>query len=345
MNALQVRGLTKHFGAVTALDQVDLAVPTGTLASVLGPSGCGKTTLLRLVAGFEAPDAGTVELAGTTVAGPGTWVPAQARRIGYLPQEGALFPHLDVARNIGFGLPRAQRRGARVTELLDLVELPASMATRQPHELSGGQQQRVALARALAPSPHLVLLDEPFSALDAALRESTGRAVARALRAAGATGLLVTHDQNEALALADQVVTLRTGRLVQAASPTRTYQHPADPEQALFVGGATVLEGVLTGVGVRCALGDLRLRGEAPAPGPVRVVVRPEQLHLAPSTGAAGVRARVEEVSYYGHDAAVRLVGTGWSGLARITGSSPPTRGDQVTVRVEGAVLAFAAAV
>jgi iron(III) transport system ATP-binding protein len=338
MSTLAVRGLTKRFGDVLALDSLDLDVPDGSLVSVLGPSGCGKTTFLRLVAGFLSPDAGTIRIDDVTVAADGRWVAPQERRIGYLPQEGALFPHLDVAANIGFGLRRPARTPARIGELLDLVELPRSMGARRPHELSGGQQQRVALARAMAPEPRLVLLDEPFSSLDAALRESTGRAVARALKAAGATGILVTHDQNEALSLADQVVTLREGRLVQSASPEDVYLSPADPELAIFVGGATVLAGVARGLVVDCPVGALPLVEDAK--GPVRVVIRPEQVHF---DDPSPVRGQVREVSYYGHDAAVRVAFDGVELVARITGGRPPVVGDEVQVTVRGGVLAFPA--
>lgn len=358
--ALQVRGLTRHFGDVTALDGVDLDLGRGTVTSILGPSGCGKTTLLRLVAGFLAPDAGTVELEGRPVSGPDAWVPPQARHVGYLPQEGALFPHLDVAGNIGFGLARAQRTPARIREMLDLVELPASFTTRAPHELSGGQQQRVALARALAPRPALVLLDEPFSALDATLRQSTGRSVVRALRAAGATGLLVTHDQAEALSLADQVVTLRSGRLVQAADPVTSYLQPVDVEQAQFVGGAGTLPARWDGSVATSALGMSVVSNTDPTwmpDTPLTLVVRPEQVLLGPGAAqgsatvgpeaAVGPEAVVSEVNFYGHDAEVSLTlcsanPTSQTLVARVTGAVPPVVGDRVSVAVEGAVRAFA---
>jgi iron(III) transport system ATP-binding protein len=367
MSALTLRGVTKRYPAtgadrpdVVAVDGVDLDVPQGSLTAVLGPSGCGKTTLLRLVAGFLAPDAGTIAFDDRVVAGRGRTVPAQQRRVGYVPQEGALFPHLDVAANIGFGLPRGERRAGRVDEMLDLVELPRDHRTRQPHELSGGQQQRVALARALAPRPTVVLLDEPFSSLDAALRETTGRAVARALRAAGTTGLLVTHDQSEALSLADQVAVLRAGRLVQVGSPADVYLTPHDPELARFVGGATALPGRAGAGGsgataAECVLGAVRLAAPAGAEDVV-LVVRPEQVVLG---AGGGVPARVDEVSFYGHDAAVRLTvsrpgplpgAAGPAGpsepvtlVARVTGADVPAVGSEVRVRVTGPVHSYPA--
>lgn len=338
MSTLTIRGVTRAFGDVRAVDGVDLQVPHGTLTSVLGPSGCGKTTLLRLVAGFLAPAEGTIAFDDRVVAGPGRAAPPQERRIGYVPQEGALFPHLDVAANIGFGLSRAGRRSTRIDEVLELVELPTSYRSRHPHELSGGQQQRVALARALAPSPAVVLLDEPFSSLDASLRETTGRAVARGLRQAGATGLLVTHDQSEALSLADQVAVMRAGRLVQVGSPEEVYLAPADAGVATFVGGANLLPGTASGRTARSALGEVALSVEAD--GEVMVVLRPEQLELGRDLGTP---ATVTEVSFYGHDADVRLrLADGSSLVARVSGTPPPPSGVEVRVAVRGTGHPFA---
>ncbi len=216
----------------------------------------------------------------------GRSVPSRKRDIGYVPQEGALFPHLDVARNVAFGLPRDQRRGvsSRVSELLELVELPRDLATRFPHQLSGGQQQRVALARALAPRPSLVLLDEPFSSLDAGLREETGRSVVRALQASGAAGVLVTHDQGEALSLADQVAVMASGRFLQVDAPRQIYLSPADERVAAFLGHAALLPGEIV-IGpegapmAHCVLGSVPVRGRTEA-GRVTLAIRPEQLQV-----------------------------------------------------------------
>ena len=343
MSALSVRGVPKAFGAVPVLRGVDLEVPARSLTAVLGPSGCGKTTLLRLVAGFDAPDAGTVGFGGQVVAGAGRTVPARRRGVGYVPQEGALVPHLDVTANITFGLPRAERRaGPRVSELLELVGLSGAVARRLPHQLSGGQQQRVALARALAPRPSVVLLDEPFASLDAGLREDTGRAVAAALHAAGATAVLVTHDQGEALSLADQVAVMRAGRLVQVGPPDLLYSAPVDPGVAEFVGAAVVLPAVVFGTSAACCLGGL----DVPAgtrQGHVRLLVRPEQIELRDAT-ADGTGAQVVDVSYYGHDATVRLLlPEGEQVLARVDGPGMPAVGAQVRVGVRGPVLVFEA--
>jgi iron(III) transport system ATP-binding protein len=232
---LSVRGLSKAFFGRVVLDSVDLTVPTGSITAVLGPSGAGKTTLLRIVAGFEDADAGTVTMRGTTLVDGSAGTPAERRHIGLVPQEGALFPHLSVGQNIGFGLPRRSQR--RIDECLDLVGL-AGMAPRRPHELSGGQQQRVALARALAPEPPLIVLDEPFSSLDAGLRAQVRDDVVAVLRRAGTTALLVTHDQQEALAVADQVAVLLDGAVAQAGQPEAVYRHPASLAVATFVGAA-----------------------------------------------------------------------------------------------------------
>jgi iron(III) transport system ATP-binding protein len=352
MSSLRLDGVTRSFGPVVAVDQVDLTVPQSSITAVLGPSGCGKTTLLRLIAGFLEPEAGSIRFGDRVVAGAGRSLPPQARRVGYVPQEGALFPHLDVAANIGFGLPRGQRRSARkgsarkesarVTQMLDLVELPASYAARHPHELSGGQQQRVALARALAPNPTVVLLDEPFSSLDASLRASTGQAVVRALHAASATAVLVTHDQDEALSLADQVAVMRGGRLVQADAPGRLYRSPVDADVARFVGGATALPAQVSGGIASCVLGELTLAGACPD-GPAEVLVRPEQVRLDGAGSGSGVEARVTEVSFYGHDAACRLdlEPEGPALLARIIGLEAPEIGSLVKVGVSGGVVCF----
>ncbi|WP_100500451.1 ABC transporter ATP-binding protein [Geodermatophilus chilensis] len=341
MSSLTVTGVTKSYGATPVLTGVDLHVPEGSFTALLGPSGCGKTTLLRLVAGFDDPDGGTVEVGGRTVAGAGRSVPARRRRIGFVPQEGGLFPHLSVAGNVAFGLPRRQRRDAgRVAALLELVGLDPVLAERSPHQLSGGQQQRVALARALAPAPSLVLLDEPFSSLDASLREETRQAVAEALTAAGATAVLVTHDQAEALSMADQVAVLRGGRLVQLADPRTLYRSPQDLDVATFVGESVVLDADVRAGRAHSALGVLDLGRTCPD-GPVRVLLRPEQLRLGPAAGT-GPRARVRAVDFFGHDARVRLeLPSGVAFSARLEGRDLPAAGDDVTVGVLGAALPF----
>jgi iron(III) transport system ATP-binding protein len=343
MSSLTVKDLTKSFGTTPVLTGVDLHVPVGSLTALLGPSGCGKTTLLRLIAGFDDPDTGTVAVGNRQVAGPGRSVPARRRDIGFVPQEGGLFPHLSVAGNVTFGLPRRLRRDAgRVRELLALVGLDGDLADRAPHQLSGGQQQRVALARALAPEPSIVLLDEPFSSLDATLREDTRQAVAAALTASGATAVLVTHDQAEALSMADQVAVLRGGRLVQLTDPRTLYRHPADLDVATFVGESVVLEADVRGGRAHSLLGELPLDGAA-ADGPARVLLRPEQLRLGAPAGSAP-RARVRSVDFYGHDSRVWLdLPGGATVIARLEGADLPVVGQDVAITVVGAALPFPA--
>jgi iron(III) transport system ATP-binding protein len=303
MSDVRLRGISKSFGAVRAVREVNLEIERGELVAVLGPSGCGKTTLLRTIAGFERPDAGCVVVGEEVVAGPGRFVPPEKRRIGMVFQDYALFPHLTVEANIGFGLatrPREQRNSLtrRTLELVGLQHKAAS----HPHELSGGERQRVALARALAPEPALVLLDEPFSSLDATLRAGLRREVELILRDAEATVLLVTHDQEEALSLADRLAVLREGRIVQVGAPEEVYGRPASRWAAQFVGEVNVLAGVARGSGVETELGVFDLR--APASGSVHVAVRPEQLELrADHDGNAEVIAR----EFRGHDVLYRL--------------------------------------
>jgi iron(III) transport system ATP-binding protein len=345
VSELAVQGLEKSFGGTNVLRGLDLVVPSGSLAAVLGPSGCGKTTLLRIVAGFEPADAGTVTLDGSVVEGRGAHVPPERRRVGVVPQEGALFPHLTVAGNVGFGLSRTRGRGQRVDDLLALVGL-AGYGERMPHELSGGQQQRVALARALAPDPALVLLDEPFSALDTGLRAAVREDVRMALRTAGATAVLVTHDQEEALSMADLVAVMAGGRIAQSAPPGDLYATPSDLGVATFVGDAVVLDAVATAVGAESPLGPLQLRDTA-VRGPGRAVVRPEQVLL--DRNGSGVVGTVTATVFYGHDALVRLSVAAPDGpvpvSARCQGLPPGVEvGDSVGLRVVGPVTFFPAA-
>ncbi|MGI4856805.1 MAG: ABC transporter ATP-binding protein [Janthinobacterium lividum] len=353
MSELHVRGLRKAFDGHPVLHGVDLNVERGTVLALLGPSGSGKTTLLRLLCGFERADGGVVEIDGRRVVDAGRHVPSEQRRIGYVAQDGALFPHLSVADNIVFGLPRHQRRARhRVDELLELVGLPAAYGVRPPQALSGGQQQRVALARALAPSPTLVMLDEPFSALDAALRLETRDAVTNALAATGATAVLVTHDQSEALSLGHEVAVLWQGRLAQIATPDRLYRRPASLELAAFVGEAVVLPGVVVGDAVDCALGRLRLAEPEAAPmaaGAASVMVRPEQIRVLPAGVAplpGAVAAHVEKRTFYGHDASIdlRLLAGGDTVRIRVVGYRSPQVGEQVMLSVEGEVQAYPSA-
>jgi len=279
--ALRTLALDKRYGEIVAVDGVSLDVHRGEFLGVLGPSGCGKTTLLRLVAGFERPDGGGIEIDGRVVAGPRRHLPPEERRIGMVFQESALFPHLDVAGNIGFGLPRAAR-AARVAELVATVGL-AGLQHRMPHELSGGQQQRVALARALAPDPALILLDEPFSSLDATLRAELRLEVRDILRTAGATTLFVTHDQAEALEISDRIAVMRAGQIEQLSTPDELYLRPVNRFVAGFVGEANLLPGEVRHGEVVTLVGRFRAGDGSLADGVrAEVLLRPEQLHMLP---------------------------------------------------------------
>jgi iron(III) transport system ATP-binding protein len=303
MSHVRVRGLSKSFGEVEAVRELNLEIERGELMAVLGPSGCGKTTLLRVIAGFEQPDSGCVVVSDEVVAGPGRIVPPEKRRVGMVFQDYALFPHLSVEGNVAFGLSKRTReeRDALTRRTLELVGLQHKARTNV-HELSGGERQRVALARALAPEPELVLLDEPFSSLDATLRADLRREVELILRDAEATALLVTHDQEEALSLADRLAVMRDGEIVQVGPPVEVYGEPASRWAAQFVGEVNVLSGRARGDGVETELGVFDLR--APATGTVHVAVRPEQLELrADASGNAEVVAR----EFRGHDVLYRL--------------------------------------
>ena len=341
MSELRIEGVHKSFGDARVLEGLDLVVRQGSLTAVLGPSGCGKTTLLRVVAGFERADAGRVLLGGREVAGPSRHLPPERRGVTVVPQEGALFPHLDVGSNVAFGLPRRHpdRRG-RVAEVLALVGL-SDLASRWPAELSGGQQQRVAVARALAPDPEVVLLDEPFSALDTDLRTSVRQQVRDVLAAAGATAVLVTHDQEEALGTADQVAVMHRGRFLQVGGPEQVYREPVDPFVARAVGEAFVLPATAGGALATTPLGPVavlvRDGSAAPAAGTRgQVLLRPEQLHLVPV--GEGVACSVRRIWFHGHDTTVQLVGPDGSDLTcRTQGPVPP--GERVGVRVVGEVV------
>jgi iron(III) transport system ATP-binding protein len=288
MNLLELHGIRRRYGQVTALAGVDLIVPAGSCTAVVGPSGSGKTTLLRIIAGFDAPDAGKVILGGKTLTDGREAVPAHQRNVGYVAQDGALFPHLSIADNIGFGLQRREPgREARIAELVRMVELDPLMLPRRPDELSGGQQQRVALARALARHPVLMLMDEPFSALDTGLRASTRKAVSRVLRAARITTILVTHDQGEALSFADQVAVLGAGRLLQVGSPRDLYLRPRSPLIAEFMGDAIVLPARLGDGFADCALGRVPVDACEPR-GAAHIVLRPEQVTFVAMPEQAG---------------------------------------------------------
>ncbi len=337
--ALRCSNLTRRFAGVTAVNNASLEVESGTLLALLGPSGCGKTTLLRLIAGLDRPHAGTIEVDGRVVESAAMHVPPERREVGLVFQEYALFPHLSVEANVAFGLSRGPDHAGRVEEMLGQVGLDG-LGTRMPHELSGGQQQRVALARALAPGPRLIMLDEPFSNLDPALREGVRREVRRVLRAANATAIFVTHDQEEAMSLADEVAVMMDGRILQQVAPTELYRRPASRQVAEFVGDINVINGRAIGRAVVCDLGTISLLDDLY--GPADVLIRPEALQLTEDHGGQAIQVGR---SFYGHDQMINLRFD--SGL-RLSSRVGPTfvfrPGTRVRVQLSGDVLAFPSA-
>ncbi len=340
---VHINSVTKRFGETPVLDGIFLDVAPGSVTAILGPSGCGKSTLLRIIAGFEDPDDGAVRIAGTTVADRSISVPAHRRRIGLMPQEGALFPHRDVAANITFGLGRISRRQreSEVARWLELVGLDG-FADAHPHQLSGGQQQRVALARALAARPQVLLLDEPFASLDTGLRARVREDITAILRESGTTAILVTHDQAEALSLADQVAVLLDGRIAQHGAPADLYRRPASLGVARFVGGTIEIAGHVRAGVISTPLGEHPVRNTV-ADGAVTAVIRPEQATVVPGDGADS--AVVTDLRFYGPHTAVRI------GLVDGTvlelpepGHGSVTVGESVRVHVRGSVLAFTTA-
>jgi len=339
MSAVEVVDLLVDYGGDPVVRQASCVASSGHLLAIVGASGSGKTTLLRAIAGFLPVQGGTIRIGERLVVGPGVSVPPERRGVGIVTQDGSLFPHLTVARNVGFGLPRRTMPDGtpvseRVAELLSIVGLDG-LHDRYPHELSGGQQQRVALARALAPRPQAVLLDEPFSALDAGLRTELGQEVRELLAQSHTTAILVTHDQDEALSLADSVALIIDGRIVQQGTPKELYGRPETLAVATFLGEVNVLP--VQGVGpdgrVSTALGPVSV---ADAPSQVeQIALRPEQLRLERAEGTAdGV---VGHVSYFGHDSMVDVrLADGAVVRVRVLGDAGVTQGDAVRLQVTG---------
>lgn len=328
---LALHGVTRYFGSICAVQQVDFEVHAGQFVTLLGPSGCGKTTTLRLIAGFDAPDAGTIRINGYAVAGNGRAIPPENRRVGMVFQDYALFPHLNVGDNVAFGIKanRAEKK-QRVQAALAQVGL-SGYETRMPYELSGGQQQRVALARALAPQPDILLLDEPFSNLDTALRAQVRAEVRHILQQTGATAIFVTHDQAEALSLSDKIAVMFDGAVVQFDTPQSVYTRPATKDIARFIGEANFIPALATGTRAQCALGAVTLLN--PAQGAVELLIRPEMLHLHPAD--EGTPAQVQWSEYYGHYQRIGIrLADATSLIVRTDSQVIYKRGDSVRVRV-----------
>lgn len=339
---LELTAISKSFADVQVLDSLNLSVAPGSRTAIVGPSGSGKTTLLRILAGFETPDTGRIVMQGRTLFDENRFVPAHQRGIGFVPQEGALFPHLNVADNIAWGLDgtRHEKR-QRVEALMEMVSLDRQLATHWPHEISGGQQQRVALARALAQRPSLMLLDEPFSALDTGLRAMTRKATADLLAEAGVASILVTHDQNEALSFATQVAVMRSGRFTQVGTPYEVYTRPVDEETALFLGDALILPAQLTAGYALCALGEVPTDNPL-ATGQGRVMLRPEQLSVV-ACASHESPISILDVDFTGHLSTLTLGLTGQPQPVTLKTVSQPgwTPGTAVRIDIAGTARVF----
>ena len=311
---IELANISKKFGQTPVLEGLDLTVMPSSRTVIVGPSGSGKTTLLRILAGFESPDSGHIVLNGKTLFDEHTFIPAHQRGIGFVPQEGGLFPHMKVGENIAYGLKGSrQENRRRVAELMDLVSLSHDLADHWPHEISGGQQQRVALARALAQEPTLMLLDEPFSALDTGLRAATRKATADLLDHAGVASILVTHDQQEALSFASQIAVIRAGRFAQVGSPVEVYSHPVDEATALFLGDALIFRAQVSGGVATCPLGNIPVDNPL-ASGEKRIMLRPEQVQITPlAAGNTPVQSvTIAGVDFTGYLSTLTLSSAGW---------------------------------
>ncbi len=325
---VHVDGVTKRFGAAVALDSCGLDVAEGETLVLLGPSGCGKTTLLRIIAGLETPDQGTITVDGELLSSANRAVRPERRRIGMVFQDAALFGHMSVAANVGYGLSRADVRAGRVAEALAMVDL-SHLAHRRPHELSGGQAQRVALARALAPRPRILLFDEPFTGLDTTLRLRVRAEIVDLLQRVGVTSIFVTHDQEEAFVLGDRIAVMRDGQIRQVGTPAALYARPVDPWVAEFVGEANLLPATSAAGSAATVLGPVPV--ETSLFGHSRVLVRPEHIRVSP-----GGDAMVTSVDFYGHDCSYAVRAGGCVVRVRAAGAPEVHVGDQVSLAYHG---------
>lgn len=338
--SVRLAHVTAGYGGPPVVIDVDLTVASSSLTSIVGPSGCGKTTLVRTIAGFLRPTDGTITIGDREVSGPHTFVPPEKRRVGIVPQEGALFPHLTVAGNIAFGIPRGGMADGttgpeRVEEMLALVGL-SGRGNAAPHELSGGQQQRVALARALAPRPDVLLLDEPFSALDAGLRAELRGEVRELLLSVGTTTILVTHDQEEALSVSDDVALMIEGRIIQSGSPSVVYAEPTNLSTARFLGDLVEIPAThVSGDRADTPLGVIPVVSTELTDGVV--TLRPEQLSLTDSDAESLAGGVVRAVRYHGHDSLVDVMtDAGIPVRIRTPGQAHVVPGERVGVCISG---------
>ncbi len=339
MTVIRIQNISKSYGQAQAVKNISLTIDESTFTVLLGRSGCGKTTTLRLVAGLEKPDCGSIWIGADQVSGDNIWVPATQRQVGLVFQDYALFPHLSVAQNVAFGLNNlsSANRKPRLADMLDLVGL-TGMEDRFPHQLSGGQQQRVALARALAPTPDVILLDEPFSNLDASLRQTMREEVRDILREAKATTIFVTHDQEEALRLADKLVVMEDGQVVQHGAPEDVYQHPTDLRVARFLGEVNIITGEAHSDEVLTDIGYLSLISKH-ITGPVDVVLRPEVIHMTPNPDSPHI---IDSIRYFGFHHLVRLrLSSGTMLQVRTWSHDQFSIGQAVEVTVDTPVVAF----
>jgi iron(III) transport system ATP-binding protein len=344
VSSLEISHLKVSLGNRLILDDLSFSLAEGQIAALLGPSGCGKTTLLRSIAGLIQPSDGTIRFGKQLVSLSSLVMPSHKRKIGYVPQEGALFPHLSVADNIAFGLDRSTFTKDQIRqttkEMLNLIGLQG-FENRMPSQLSGGQQTRVALARALAIKPAMVLLDEPFSALDAALRDDLRADVCDLLRKSNATAILVTHDREEALVSADVVALMRDGQIIQQGSPEAVYSTPISPAMAVSTGDALVLDASKMADGSTSYLFN-QSTGTAIASG--HIVIRPEEIKIERNISATSPKGRISKIDYYGHDAMVSIDIAGNSLKVRIPGPFDYTVGEEVSLQHAGPVRFFAIA-
>lgn len=336
MTDIKIENLVVDLGQNKVLRELSLLIPSQKLVSVLGPSGCGKSTLLRTIAGFIAPKSGTIRFGSTLMSVSSVQMPPERRNVGYVPQEGSLFPHLSVKKNIGFGLTKSKSSNKRVHELLELMAI-GEFADRLPHQLSGGQQFKVAIARALAPAPNVMLLDEPFSSLDAQFREELRHEIKILLTETKTTTILVTHDREEALVMADLVAIMRDGKIAQIGSPQEVYQSPTQLETAFSTGDALIIPAQKSDTGeIRSIFSEINESSKFNG----NIVVRPEEIEIQYSENTAN--AQISDIEFFGHDALIHLeLNNKMRVSSRIAAPVKFKVGDKVLAKQKGPIRFF----